>query len=92
MDHGGFADAVPRVLDRQELLRELQRVADADLVGRPAHEGDGALGQRAAERTEHRSIMHGLRRWDGGVGVTHGRCSDSAAFEHEIWPDTEKGR
>ena len=37
------------------------------------------------------TVVHGLRRWDGGVGISHVGAGDKATLEHKLGLDPEKG-
>ena len=48
------------------------------------HEADTTLAQYLAIRSEHRTIVAGLRCWKRGVGVAHIRPADDASLEYHL--------
>ena len=59
---------------------QVQPFSDAVFRRRLRQEGQTAAVTGAAQRAEHRAIVHRLRRWDRGVDVAHRRHGDHAAF------------
>ena len=46
---------------------------------------------RPAQRTEHGSVVHRLRRGNGGIGIAHGSGDDEATLDNQGRLDAEEG-
>ena len=60
---------------------QVQPFSDAVFRRRLRQKGQTAAVASAAQRAEHRAIVHRLRRRDRGVDVAHRRHRDHAAFD-----------
>src|SRR6266478_8614125 len=87
-NHRTLAD-LARVGDRKEFLCKAKR--SRFLEQRLAHKCHGAFRQRATERTEHRPVVFGLRRRNGGVRISHDGSRNCAALKYHAGFHPEKG-
>mmetsp|Transcript_84460 Transcript_84460/g.212974 ORF Transcript_84460/g.212974 Transcript_84460/m.212974 type:complete len:215 (-) Transcript_84460:328-972(-) len=91
VDHVRLADA-PRLPRHFDALREAILLSHAGVRRRLRHEAHARGAHGLPEGAEHRPHQHGLRGWDGRVGVAHLCPSDRAPLDDHLWLRPEHRR